>query len=88
MVEPYNDGVLLTSTKLLSDDIFIQELDMNVKTGFKETFKVTHDDIAHELGISQTVHIPNGEIKIADQIISIEEFNGMSYDKDFIVEIF
>ena len=86
LVEPYNDGVLLTSTKLLSDDIFIQELDMNVKTGFKETFKVTHDDIAHELGISQTVHIPNGEIKIADQIISIEEFNGMSYDKDFIVE--
>ena len=132
-VEPYEDGVFLTSTKVITEDItedifipisaelfygnstfsnftlitnstggtgyfngetitttgiiidkFVQELRLDINSGFKETFKVTHDG-SEELGISQTIH--SGEsITIGDQTINIAELNGQSFDRQFITD--
>jgi hypothetical protein len=134
-VSQYEDGVFLTSTKVITEDIiedvflpytgdsdsfyvnatnsqftlltnstgnigyfngetrllesvevgkFVQELNLNIYNGFKETFKVTHDG-NQELGISQTIH--TGEsITIGDQTINIAELNGQSFDRQYIMD--
>jgi hypothetical protein len=122
-VDRYEDGVFLTSTKVITEDItedvfisytgttenfyvnatntnfdliqssngtnigyfngetrvlesvevekFVQEIRLDINSGFKETFKVWHDG-DEQLGISQTVH--TGEsITIGDQTINIAE---------------
>jgi hypothetical protein len=128
-VDRYEDGVFLTSTKVITEDItedvfisytgttenfyvnatntnfdliqssngtnigyfngetrvlesvevekFVQEIRLDINSGFKETFKVWHDG-DEQLGISQTVH--TGEsITIGDQTINIAELNGQSF---------
>ena len=135
-VSEYEDGVFLTSTKVITDDItedvfisytgtteafyansttnanielvtnstgnvgyfngetrvlesvevekFVQELRLDINSGFKETFKVWHDG-SEELGISQTIH--SGEsITIGDQTINIAELNGQSFDRQYIID--
>jgi len=135
-VDRYEDGVFLTSTKVITEDItedvfieytgttenfyvnatnanfdliqssngtnigyyngetrvlesvevekFVQELRLDINSGFKETFKVWHDG-SEELGISQTVH--TGEsITIGGQTINIAELNGQSFDRQFIID--
>ena len=135
-VSEYEDGVFLTSTKVITEDItedifidytgttenfygnatntnfnliqssngtntgyfngetrvlesvevgkFVQELRLDINSGFKETFKVTYDG-SEELGISQTIH--SGEsITIGDQTINIAELNGQSFDRQFIID--
>jgi hypothetical protein len=135
-VSEYEDGVFLTSTKVITEDItedvfipytgttenfyvnatnanfdliqlsngtnigyfngetrilesvevekFVQEIKLDINSGFKETFKVWHDG-DEQLGISQTIH--SGEsITIADQTINIAELNGQSFDRQFIID--
>ena len=63
---------------------FVQELRLDINSGFKETFKVIHDG-DEPLGISQTVH--TGEsITIGDTTINIAELNGQSFDRQYIVD--
>ena len=63
---------------------FVQELRLDINSGFKETFKVTHDG-SEELGISQTIH--SGEsITIGQTVIDIAELNGQSFDRQFIID--
>ena len=132
-VDRYNDGVFLTSTKVITEDItedifipisaelfygnstfsnftlitnstggtgyfngetitttgavveeFTQELRLDIYSGFKETFKVTHDG-NQELGISQTIH-SGGSITIGETVINIAELNGQSFDRQYIVD--
>ena len=82
-VEEFDDKVILTSTK---EEIskFKQEIILDYKKGFKETFKVWHDG-TEELGISQTVHVGES-ITIGNQTINIAQLNGQSFDRNYIVE--
>jgi hypothetical protein len=83
-VQENENGIVLTSTKEINDnEKYIQELKIDVFNGVKETFKVWHDG-TEELGISQTLHTPP-EIIIGNTTIPIADYNGMSFDKDFIV---
>ena len=82
-VEEFDDKVILTSTK---EEIskFQQEIILDYKKGFKETFKVWHDG-TEELGISQTVHVGES-ITIGNQTINIAQLNGQSFDRNYIIE--
>ena len=82
-VEEFEDRVILKSVK---EDVtkYEQEIILDIKDGFKETFRVTHNG-SEQLGISQTIH--TGEsITIGGQTINIAELNGQSFDKQFIVD--
>jgi hypothetical protein len=80
-----NVGYFNGETRVLESvevEKFVQEIDLNIHKGFKETFKVTHDG-SEELGISQTIH--TGEsITIGDQTINIAELNGQSFDRQYL----
>ena len=134
-VDRYEDGVFLTSTKVITEDItedvfipytgttenfylnstnsqftlvtnstgnvgyfngetitlesvevekFVQELRLDINSGFKETFKEWHDG-DEQLGVSQTVH--TGEsITIGETVIDIASLNGQSFDRQFIID--
>lgn len=79
----YYNGETITTTGIEVEK-FVQELRLDINSGFKETFKVWHDG-DESLGISQTVH--TGEsITIGDQTINIAELNGQSFDRQFIID--
>ncbi|MDB4342111.1 fibronectin type III domain-containing protein [Nitrosopumilus sp.] len=73
-----------TSTQVPQSETFVQVLDVNSKSGIKETWKVWKTDDT-PLGISQTVHT-GSTIEIAGQVIDIEALNGQSFNKQYIVE--
>lgn len=77
-------GIIITSTKENNIQKLTHEIIVNINIGVKETFKLW-DESGNELGISQTVHTGDS-IKINDQTIDIAQFNGQSFDRDFIVE--
>ena len=77
----YYNGETVTTTGMVVDK-FVQELDLNIFKGFKETFKVWHTG-EEPLGISQTVHT-EPTLVIGDQTIDIEALNGQSFDKQYI----
>ena len=78
----FNGEVTITEGAVV--DKFVQELDLNIKKGFKETFKVIHDG-DEPLGISQTIH--SGEsITIGETTINIAELNGQSFDRQYIID--
>jgi hypothetical protein len=63
---------------------FVQELKVDIFGGIKETFKVWSES-DEQLGISQTVH--TGEtITVGGNTIDIAQFNGQSFDKQFLEE--
>ena len=82
-----NIGYFNGETRVLESvevEKFVQELRLDINSGFKETFKVWHDG-DESLGISQTVH--TGEsITIGDQTINIAQLNGQSFDRQFIID--
>lgn len=85
----YDNGVILTATKTITTtgivvEEFTQEIRMDIRNGFKETFKVTHDG-TEKLGITQTIHT-GAEIVIGDTTINIAEYNGQSFNREFIVD--
>ena len=73
-----------TSTLTPQSETFVQVLEVDSKSGIKETWKVWKTDDT-PLGISQTVHT-GSEIEIAGQVIDIEALNGQSFDKQYIVD--
>ena len=78
----FNGEVTVTEGTMVEK--FVQQLDLNIDKGFKETFKVWNQG-EEPLGISQTVH--TGEsITIGDTTINIAELNGQSFDKQYIVD--
>jgi hypothetical protein len=79
----YFNGETITTTGQVVEQ-FTQELRLDINSGFKETFKVTHDG-TEQLGISQTVHTGE-EIVIGDNTINIAELNGQSFDRQFIID--
>ncbi len=77
----YFNGETITITGQVVEE-FTQELRLDINSGFKETFKVTHDG-NQELGISQTIH--SGEsITIGETVINIAELNGQSFDRQYL----
>jgi hypothetical protein len=77
----YFNGETITGTVV---EEFTQEIRMDINSGFKETFKVTHDG-DESLGITQTIHTGE-EIVIGDTTINIAQYNGQSFDREFIVD--
>ena len=78
----YNGEVTITEGAVI--DKFTQELRLDIRSGFKETFKVIHDG-DEPLGITQTIH--TGEsITIGDTTINIAELNGQSFDRQYIID--
>uniref|UniRef100_A0AAT9J973 ORF7 n=1 Tax=Nitrosopumilaceae spindle-shaped virus TaxID=3065433 RepID=A0AAT9J973_9VIRU len=63
---------------------FVQELDLNIHKGFKETFKVWNDG-DQPLGISQTIH-SGDSITIGETVIDIAQLNGQSFDRQYIID--
>ena len=79
----YFNGETITTTGIEVEK-FVQEIRLDIRDGFKETFKVIHDG-SEELGISQTIH--TGEsITIGETVIDIAELNGQSFDRQFITD--
>ena len=79
----YNGQTISTSDVILEE--FTQEIILDIRNGFKETFKVIHQG-NQQLGISQTVHSETGIIEIADQVVNIAELNGESFDREYLEE--
>ena len=79
----YNGQTITTSDVILEE--FTQEIILDIRNGFKETFKVIHQG-NQQLGISQTVHSETGIIEIADQVVNIAELNGESFDREYLEE--
>ena len=78
----YNGEVTITEGAVV--DKFTQELRLDIRSGFKETFKVKHDG-DEPLGITQTIH--TGEsITIGENTINIAELNGQSFDRQYIID--
>ncbi|MAR18891.1 MAG: hypothetical protein CML44_05910, partial [Rhodobacteraceae bacterium] len=82
-----NTGYFNGETRVIESvpvESFVQEIRLDINSGFKETFKVIHDG-NQELGISQTIH--SGEsITIGETVIDIAELNGQSFDRQFITD--
>ena len=79
----YFNGEVITTEGAIVEK-FVQELDLNINSGFKETFKVWHTG-EEPLGISQTVHT-GSEITIGDVTIPIAQYTGQSFDRSFIID--
>ena len=73
-----------TNTLVPQSETFVQVLEVDSKSGIKETWKVWKTDDT-PLGISQTVHT-GSEIEIAGQVIDIEALNGQSFDRQYIID--
>ena len=73
-----------TSTLVPQSETFVQVLEVDSKSGIKETWQVWKTDDT-PLGISQTVH-SGSTIEIAGQVIDIEALNGQSFDRQYIVD--
>ena len=80
VVSPING----TSTQVPQSETFTQVLEVDSKSGIKETWKVWKNDDT-PLGVSQTVHT-GAQIEIAGQVIDIEALNGQSFDRQYIVD--
>ena len=82
VIEDYdNYKIEIISIKENANEKF--ETDLVLSTaGIKETWKVT-SNTQNPLGITQTAHTES-EIIIGDEIISIADYNGQSFDRQFL----
>jgi len=65
---------------------FVQKINLDINQGIKETFYIyDNTDSGNQLGISQTVHVGES-IVMGDQEIIISQFDGQSFDRQFIID--
>ena len=75
-----------TTTLIPMNQRFVQEINLDINRGIKETFYIyDNSNSGNELGISQTIHVGES-IVMGTEEIQISDFDGMSFDRDFIVE--
>ena len=94
IISDYDNGITLTSTKVITENVtgfeiekFVQEINLDIFKGIKETFYIYDDsESGNELGISQTIHVGETIVMGNNTEIKISDFDGMSFDRDFIIE--
>ena len=76
-----NNEIQIISIKENTDEKFETDIILN-DNGIKETWKVTSNS-QNQLGITQTAHV-GSEIRIDEQVIDIAQYNGQSFDRQFL----
>jgi len=77
------NGTSIVNT--IQQEVFHQEIVLDIIKGIKETFKVIKFDGDQNLGITQTLHT-DSTIEIGNNVIDIESLSGSSFDKQYIID--
>ena len=85
LIEPFTNSTFANGTTVTYErqtEKFTQEIKIDISSGIKETFKVWNES-DEQLGVSQTIHTGK-TINIAGNEINITQYNGQSFDRQFL----
>ena len=85
LIKPFTNSTFANGTTVTYErqtEKFTQEIKIDISSGIKETFKVWNES-DEQLGVSQTIHTGK-TINIAGNEINIAQYNGQSFDRQFL----